>query len=120
MLQIPLRRTRPTGQPDLDATTHISLVPELWKEAHYIAQRSTPQPPSGAGGGNEDHVPVLTSPAAQLLMLGAALLLCAFISGCFLPRLVPALFVLLAVPALIGAGLLAISATSSRHRELAP
>lgn len=44
MLQMPLRRTRPISQPDLDATTHISLVPELWVEAHYIAQRSTPPP----------------------------------------------------------------------------
>lgn len=63
---------------------------------------------------------MLTSPAAQLLMLGSALLLGAFTSGCFLPRLVPTLFLLIAVPVLIGAGLLAISATSLRHQKLSP
>lgn len=76
-----------------------------------------PSPLPDAGGGSGGDVPVRTSPAAQLVVLGVALLLGALISAYFLPTFVPALFVLFAVPVLIGAVVLAISAASGRHRK---
>lgn len=59
-----------------------------------------------------------TSPAARLLALGALLLVGAGLSGCFLPTVVSVLFVLVAVPVLVGAGLLVLSAAVGRRRKM--